>query len=160
MFSLGACNASRNAPESAGSGGESGAGLPGPHVLVYKTRGDYSHRVPVILSEDKTKIVSYPHPADLKSGDGYHLPVSLKKGYWLDKKGISKNVAFLSTTYEEYASLTKSPDPGDLEKLILDRDPLVELYDCGNFTDYKDPVTEVNELIIKRKLKKTCLRIL
>src|ERR1044071_4992028 len=71
---------------------------PGPPAIVYKTKADYSNYVPVILSEDKSKIVSYPDPKDVQSA----APVKLKNGYLLDNRGINKNVAFLRWTYEEY----------------------------------------------------------
>ena len=41
-------------------------GMASPPVIVYKTRNDYFDKVPVILSEDKTRIVSFPDPLDLK----------------------------------------------------------------------------------------------
>ena len=37
----------------------------GPTTFIYKTKGDYNNLVPVILSDDKTNISSYPHPKDI-----------------------------------------------------------------------------------------------
>ena len=37
-----------------------------PHLIVYKTKVDYNNFVPIILSEDKTEIISYPDPIDVK----------------------------------------------------------------------------------------------
>lgn len=37
-----------------------------PIVYVYKTKADYSHQVPVIMDEARTRILSYPAPGDLK----------------------------------------------------------------------------------------------
>ena len=35
--------------------------MPGPQTIVYKTKKDYYNLVPVLLSDDKTEIISYPH---------------------------------------------------------------------------------------------------
>jgi hypothetical protein len=143
-----------NDPKAAGSA------TPGPPALVYKTRADYDNRVPVIMNDAKTAIVSYPHPNDLRNSQGYLLPVALKKGYLLDKKGIGKNVAFLKTSYEEFAKLSEPPSMDQLEKLILDRDPLTELCDCGTITKFKDPVKQLNEYIKARSLAEHCKTII
>src|SRR5690349_20578128 len=58
----------------------------GPPTLVYKTRKDYANHVPVLLSGDKTKIVSYPDPKDFSNPGKYPLPIVLKKGYLLDER--------------------------------------------------------------------------
>ena len=62
-------------------------------VVIYKTAKDYRNNVPVTLSDDKTTIVSYPHPTDLVLGEGLALPASLHNGYLLDNRGINRNVA-------------------------------------------------------------------
>ena len=62
-----------------------------PHVIVYKTSKDYSRNVPVVLDDSRSVIVSYPAPTDVTPS--VFLPVSLDKGYWLDRKGISANPA-------------------------------------------------------------------
>lgn len=64
-------------------------------VIVYKTKSDYFNLVPVVLSDDKSKIISYPSPTDINSS---LLPTKLKNGYLIDNKGIQPNVAFLSFT--------------------------------------------------------------
>jgi hypothetical protein len=132
--------------------------MPRPHVLVYKTRNDYSQLVPVLMSDDKTKIVSYPHPGDLKGVETLHAtslqqPVSLKNGYWLDRKGIGINVAFLKYTYEEYSKLQEAPTLEELYKAIIDKDPLVELYDCGNKATFTDIEKQLNESIDNKQLE-------
>jgi len=126
----------------------------GPPTLVYKTKADYSKNVPVILSEDKSNIVSYPHMSDLKYKGEMAYPTQLEKGYLLDNRGISKNVAFISLTYDEYSKLTNVPSADSLYGLIIDNDPLKVLYDCGNRNQWEDPVVRLNEIIKKRKLKK------
>lgn len=121
-------------------------------LLVYKTKGDYSKLVPVMLSADKSEIISYPHPNDVKSGEDLRLPMELKKGYLLDQQGISAQVAFLNMTYKEYASLTEPLPLDSMFMLIKDADPLIELYQLGFHGDYKDPEKEINGLIKKDEL--------
>lgn len=132
---------------------------PGPPVLVYKTVFDYNNLVPVMLSEDKTTIVSYPHPADLLSGSRYPMPTLLNNGYLLDNRGIGKNVAFLKLTYEEYAKLKEAPALKELYDLIIDKDPLLELCDCGNKKAFTDLQKQLNKLIDNNTLRTKCKRI-
>src|SRR5271166_2869627 len=80
-----------------------------PHVLVYKTKTDYNNLVPIILSEDKTIIVSYPDPSDIKVGSVYSLPTPLHQGYLIDNRGIGKNATFINKTYLDYSKLTELP---------------------------------------------------
>lgn len=160
MMGVSACHSSQKMPKSAPADARGvSSTVPGPPALVYKTRADYDNLVPVIMNDEKTIIVSYPHPNDLKSSQGNPAPVKLKKGYLLDKKGIGKNVAFLKMTYEEFAKLAEPPSMEELEKLILDRDPLVELCDCGNITRFTDPVNQLNDYIRHHSLSEHCKTI-
>jgi hypothetical protein len=160
MISVSACHSAKQMPMSAPVDAKAAnAGISGPPALVYKTRADYDKLVPVIMNDAKTVIVSYPHPGDVKNSQGYMLPVQLKKGYLLDKKGIGKNVAFLNITYEDFAKLSEPPSMEQLEKLILDKDPLIELCDCGNITRFSDPVKELNDYIKHHSLSEHCKTI-
>ncbi|MBN2807721.1 MAG: hypothetical protein JXR22_13775 [Prolixibacteraceae bacterium] len=125
--------------------------------LIYKTKADYNQLVPVILNDDKTEIVAYPAPADLKSVEGLRTPLELKNGYLLDVRGIGPNVAFTSFTYETYARLKQAPVLEELFRSIVDKDPLLEMYDCKNFLDIKYNLKEVNKLV-KKKLDQ-CVKI-
>jgi len=127
-----------------------------PHVIVYKTKKNYNKNVPVILSYDKSKIVSYPDPSDVRTDNGYAVPTKLKHGYLLDNRGIGLNVAFLKLTYNEYAALHQAPSLDSMYNMIIDKDPLLELYDCGSRYEMVDPVKEINELIKKGELRKNC----
>ncbi len=129
---------------------------PGPHLLIYKTRNNYENLVPVILSDDKTEIISYPHPTDLKIENKYPLPTNLDNGYLLDNRGISKNVAFLKLTYQEYSELKSNPTLTELYSYIIDKDPITELCDCGNKTTFTDIVKLLNSIINNQKLRTTC----
>lgn len=133
--------------------------IPGPHALVYKTKKDYYNLVPVILSEDKSQIISYPHKSDLIVGSEYSLPTILHRGYLLDNRGISKNVAFLKLTYEEYFNFEEIPTIQELFEYIIDSDPLIELCDCGNRTTFKNMVVQLNELIDEDLLEDKCKKM-
>ncbi|MEI8278473.1 MAG: hypothetical protein WCG87_01850 [Bacteroidota bacterium] len=132
------------------------ASLTGPRALVYKTRHNYSQLVPVQLSADKKKIVSYPDPTDIKTDQGFTTPTSLHNAYWLDNRGIGKNTAFLKISYKNYALLKTPPSLQKMQAWILDKNPMSELYDCGDKNILKDPAMEMNILIDKNELRKKC----
>jgi hypothetical protein len=125
-----------------------------PHIIVYKTKEDYRKRVAVTLSDDKTKVVSYPDPKDIRVPD--MLPVQLHKGYLLDKRGINRNTAFILATYEPYSKLKKVPTPGVLWHMVKDKNPFTVMYDCGSRYARKDVVKEINALIDSGKLESSC----
>jgi hypothetical protein len=128
----------------------------GPPTMVYKTKADYSQHVPVILSDDKTVILSYPAPTDIKAGDKYPSPTPLKDGYLLDNRGINANVAYLNLTYKEYAKLATAPDIKTMNTMIMDKDPLTEMCNCGSKQAFKNPEKEINTLIKTGKLRTVC----
>lgn len=128
---------------------------PGPRAYVYKTNADYSNKVPVILSEDKKTIISYPHPNDLKAGDTFLKPTVLIDNYYLDNKGVQANTAFLDISFEEYGSYTEAPSLNYLESKLLDKNPFLELCDCGLKSNIKSHET-LNLLIKQKKLRSTC----
>lgn len=130
-----------------------------PTVTIYKMRKDYSQNVPVILSSDKKTIVSYPHPRDVYTNGELALPTPLKNGYWLDNRGISGNVAFLSYTYEEYAALTDVPSLDILYKKIVDKDPITEMWNCGRRHNYHDLINDLNEIIVNNKMEGNFKRV-
>lgn len=137
---------------SACSGGKKAANrelsfAPGPHVLVYKTTQDYSQQVPVTLSPDGKRIVSYPSPKDLRRGDQLATPLALDKGYWVDQRGIGPQVAFTSYTYVEYVDFIEAPSLDQLMAAVIDKKPIVEMCDCGLISQYNDLEKELNELI-------------
>lgn len=133
--------------------------VPGPHALVYKTSKDYDKLVPVILSEDKSSIVSFPDPKDLLPGENYPQPTRLKKGYLLDNRGIGPNVAFLKYSYEEYSRMEAAPGPAELYDAILDKNPLKELCDCGNKSTFAQIEEQLNYWITSKKLNSVCKKL-
>ena len=124
----------------------------GPPAIIYKTRGDYYDKVPVTLSEDKTKVVSYPGVKDVFFKGELAYPTRLNDGFLLDNRGVDVNTAFLSLTYEEYRKLDETPTKEELYGMILDKDPLTEIYNCGSRYNYKDIVNELNNRIDEKKL--------
>lgn len=129
---------------------------PGPPTMVYKTKKDYQNNVPIILSDDGNQIVSYPDPKDLGIAEDYSTPLMLEKGYLLDNRGINLKVAFLKLTYKEYAALDSTPSLTQLNEWIIDKDPLVELCDCGNRQKFNEPEAQLNKLIKDKALRKKC----
>jgi len=121
----------------------------GPPVIIYKTKADYYDKVPVILSDDKSKVVSYPGARDLYIGDKLALPTRLHKGFLLDNRGINENVAFLNISYEKFTMMQRVFTAGQLYDMILDKDPLTEMYNCGKKSKFKDEVAELNVIIDK-----------
>lgn len=130
-----------------------------PPLLVYKTKKNYNYLVPVLLSDDRITIISYPHPKDLIVGSGYSLPTILNDGYLIDNRGIGRNVAFLSISYEEYSKLENAPSIDEIYKMIIDKEPLLELCNCGAKTSFINIEKEINILILNNKLKTICKQI-
>jgi hypothetical protein len=120
-------------------------------TVVYKTNGNYDFLVPVILNNDKTAIVSYPHMSDLKVNGKFTYPEKLVGGYLLDKKGINANVAFLKFTYEEYTNFKEVPSLDTLYESITDKNPIKEIYICGQLDK-----SEIVKLIKRNRLKSQC----
>jgi hypothetical protein len=130
----------------------------GAPTIIYKTKEEYNNKVPITLSEDKRKIVGYPHPKDIYQNGKLAIPTKLNNGYLLDNRGVGKNTAFLNITYEEYAKLTSAPKLTEMERMILEKDPIIELCDCGNRNQFKNEIDEINSLIATNQLGK-CKKI-
>jgi hypothetical protein len=62
-------------------------------------------------------------------------------------------------TYKEYANLDNPPSLQEMFKMIIDKDPLTELCDCGNKTAFTDIEKQLNQLITNNKLRTTCKTI-
>ncbi len=115
-----------------------------PEIIIYQTTKDYSKLVPVNLSDDKKQIESYPDIKDIFYDGKLAYPVQLHNGYWLDNRGIGRNVAFIKLTYEEYSKLSKTPSAEELMNMIIDDQPLISMYSCGARSSYKEIETELN----------------
>lgn len=97
-------------------------------VIIYKTTKDFSNLVPVLMDENKAKIVSYPAISDISESS---KPIKLENGYWLDNIGICNNTVYTSYTVTEYSSLKYQPSVGQLQNKIIERNPFVEIYRCN-----------------------------
>lgn len=155
---LGACKTNKVQQETAKN--FTAVNVPGPRALVYKTKANYANLVPVILSKDKTSIISYPDPSDIRAAIESLRPTQLANGYLLDNKGINEDVAFLNITYEEYAALKQNPGAEVLMSKIKDKDPLIALCDCGNKKAINDITTKMNALIEQNVLNTKCKNLI
>ncbi len=126
---------------------------PGPPTIVYKTKKDYSQNVPVILNDEKTKIVSYYGTGDLTYKGKLAYPTELADGYLLDNIGIRENVAYTSLKIDAYTKSAKMFTPNELFELIIDNDPIEKMYNCGNRNKFTNDVEEINKIITDKQLK-------
>ncbi len=125
-------------------------------LMVYRTKQDVHDKVPVGLSADGRHIISYPSPQDLRVDGTLLQPTPLGATHWLDNKGIGLRTGFLRMTYAEYAALSEAPAIAEMEAQLLDRDPFVELCDCGTRGSMADPVKELGQLVRKGRLRERC----
>ena len=128
----------------------------GPATIVYKAGKEYHKLVPVLLSEDKSRIIGYPAKSDIQNGETLPYPIILNDGYFLDNRGISKNSAFLDLTYEQYLKLDSLPSVKEMYKWISNKDPLISIYDCGSRKVITDVENQLNALIDQNRLKELC----
>ena len=113
-------------------------------VIIYRTLKDYNHLVPITLNESRDRVSSFPAPSDLYQKGQLALPVKLKNGYLLDRRGLGVHTAFTSFSYEDYALREKAPSPEELLESVIDDHPLEVIYDCGRAGSYQDLVKELN----------------
>lgn len=116
-----------------------------PKAKIYKTNGDYNNNVPITLSADGKRVISFPAPSDLSANS---TPLQLADGFLLDRRGISPNSAFLTLTYNEYAALKQAPSPSELLKLVIPEAKVTEIillpFTIGSADD---KVADINKLI-------------
>jgi len=125
-----------------------------PPMVVYKTRVNYNNFVHIGLSEDKSKVMSYPDPKDVYYNGQLAYPTELSDGYLLDNRGIFLDSAFLNITFEEYSKLDKAPSVQEILDMVIDDNPLLELYSCG--ARGSDAVEKMNEIIDNNQLDTIC----
>ena len=130
----------------------------GPPMIIYRTSKDYSQNVPVTLSDDGTKIISYPAPSDLKINGNFVYPTSLGNGYGLDNRGLNEHTAFLDMTYEDYSNAPEAMlNPIELYNRVIDKRPFVKIYTCNLRSSYGDSlVKKATQLVISGDLMKVC----
>lgn len=98
-----------------------------PSVIIYRMTGDYAQYVPVTLRMTG-ELLSYPDPMDINESQA---PVALGNGWYLDRRGVGLNTAFLDYTYEQYHALERVPSQTTLLEHILVKKGIAEYYDCG-----------------------------
>ena len=131
----------------------------GQPIIIYKTKVDYSQNVAVTLSEDKSKIISYPHPTDVFYKKKLAYPITLDNEYLLDNLGININTAYLSLTLKEYSQYIEAPSLKEMYKMIIDENPLTEYYNCGNRQNLTNELADINSIIKQGYLEKCkCLK--
>lgn len=124
-----------------------------PPTIIYKVADEYLNLVPVVLNEDKTKIVAYPAPENMYDPNGeLRLPIPLEKGFFLDQIGVGLNTAYTSLTITEYSKMPSPPSLDSLFMLIVDDDPFKKMYNLGNRKQYLQ-VEVVKELVSSGKYK-------
>lgn len=153
-FSMASCKCQKNCKKTEVN--EASVSIIAP-VVIYKTNGDFNKNVPVMMSDDKTDILSYPDITDMYYAGKLAYPTQLANGYLLDNRGVSKNVAFLSYTYEEYSKLPQTPSKEELMKKIISKNPLTELYKCDKMP--KNDIQKINEFI-KAGLPNVCSNLI
>jgi len=128
-------------------------------ISVYKTKADYKNLVSVVLSDDKTKIVAYPGPSDAK----HEFPVLLNSDYLIGSMPGSGNIngAFLSLDIKKYSEMPEfSFTTNQLYQLIVDKNPFLEIYNCGNSTTQAKMVVDINKWIDSNQLAIMCSKTL
>jgi hypothetical protein len=132
----------------------------GPAMVIYKTKKDYSLYIPVTLSDDGSRIVSYPAPTDVMINDKLTTPSALINGYWLDNRGINMHTAFINITYEAFSKLNEAPSLDKMYAMIIDKNPFTEFYACGLKAAFGDDyVANLNKYIAAGGLQKcNCLK--
>lgn len=125
----------------------------GPPTVIYKVSDEYVNLVPVVLNEDKTRVIAYPAPKDMYNTKGeLRFPNALGKGYYLDQIGVGLHTAYISLTIEEYANMEKPPTLDSLYQLVIEKDPFKRMYNLGNRKQYPDEEV-VKELVSSGKYK-------
>lgn len=87
-----------------------------PKAVVYRTNGPFADNVPVTMNRDRSRIVSFPDPSDVR---GASAPVLLADGYLLDRRGVGINTAFTRYTYSEYAAMESAPSVERLREMVI-----------------------------------------
>lgn len=131
-----------------------------PPSIIYKTKADYKEFVPVDLSEDKTRILSFPDINDMPYEKESAYITELEQGYLLDERGITQNTVFLNVTYEEYSQLKEIPSEEEIFEMVIDKDPFLEIYDCGSKYSFENEIEELNGIIKNDELDKRCENLL
>ncbi len=87
-----------------------------PKAVVYKMEGDAGpENVPVTVNAVTGALISFPGPRDVVDQE----PISLGKGWYLDRRGINENSRFTRWTYAEYQKLKQVPTIAEIKAAII-----------------------------------------
>ena len=124
-----------------------------PKASIYRMSGDCPELVPVNVAPSGDELISYPAPSDLLPGSE---PLQLADGWWLDRRGISKNTRFTTYTYSQYRNLTEAPAPG---QILQNLDPECRITDIRtlpmSLTEALQDTAAVNNIILHHPEKLT-----
>lgn len=95
-----------------------------PQASIYRTSQDVDAYVPVQVNPASGELISYPAPGDIT---GASMPVVLKDGWLLDRRGVSPGTRFVRYTYSQYAALPQAPTPAQLMEAIIPGARVVEI---------------------------------
>ena len=98
------------------------------------------------MNKEKTKVIGFPAPSDLRIKGELQTPRKLDDEFLYDRRGISINTVFLRMTYKEYSELKKPPSVEEMTLMIIDKNPMVELHYCPELKQNSDSKI-MNELI-------------
>jgi hypothetical protein len=93
-------------------------------VIIVKVDKEYAERLTVQTSDNGREITAFPAQSEASG----QKPLNLSGGYYLRRM---TGDTYLSISIDDYAEAKRTFSPGDLERLILDEDPVIELYDCS-----------------------------
>lgn len=125
-------------------------------LTIYKVEEKYFDKVAIQLSNDGNQILSYPSPIDIRRHEQLPYPTRLNEGYLLDNVGnISQQTAFLSMSYEEYATLDKAPSLADMKRMIVGKG-VKEIYICRHIERNENLKSKINQLIAEQSLNRLC----
>lgn len=86
-----------------------------PRAVIYRTSGDCTDLVPVVLSADATSLTWYPDVRDIRATSA---PLDAGDGWLLDRIGVGEHTVFLDYTLEQYRSLGTTPPASELMRHI------------------------------------------
>lgn len=141
-LSLNGCTKSNSEIDNEIIDGGSCCSTTGP-VVIYKTKKDYFDKISIRLSDDKSKVLSFPGVSNTAN----HYPLELANGYL--QKRMTGN-AFLSITIKEYGLLKSEPTTEKLLQMVIDNDPFTEYYECCDLCIYD--TAGINKLIKENNL--------
>ncbi len=97
-----------------------------PRAVIYRTNINVNDNVPITVSADGLRILSFPGPGDVGT---FSTPIELADGWLLDRRGgIGQNTLFLTYTYSEYSELREAPAIQILLEHIIPQAKVTDTY--------------------------------